>query len=106
MFKTVWNPLRLRKGANMKKWLSLAVVVWSLGRILLADTTVVDGYVWMYDSFSKSCEIWGCSPKPTGTLTIPSQLNGYGVTAIQNEFIRGLQWLDERDDRRRRDEHR
>ena len=88
----------------MKKWLSLAVVVWSLGRILLADTTVVDGYVWTYEdqvywdgeSYEEKWEgkiLW-VSPKPTGTLTIPSQLDGCKVTAIGEEAFKGCIGLE------------
>ena len=88
----------------MKKWLSLAVVVWSLGRILLADTAVVDGYVWTYEgqvhwdgeSYEEKWEgkiLW-VSPKPTGTLTIPSQLDGCKVTAIGEEAFKGCIGLE------------
>ena len=88
----------------MKKWLSLAVVVWSLGRILLADTAVVDGYVWTYEgqvywdgeSYEEKWEgkILGVSPKPTGALTIPSQLDGCKVTAIGKEAFRNCMGLE------------
>lgn len=64
----------------------IAILSFTCG--LLADTATVDGYTWTYHVVDGHAEIGttqycaAISPEPTGSVTIPSSLDGYPVTSI------------------------
>ena len=64
----------------MKKLLMSLVLMPFLA--LSYETETVNGYTWSYEIANGGVEICGVSPKPTGTITIPSKLGGYQVTSI------------------------
>ena len=60
----------------------LALLAVFVSTVAKAATETVDGYTWTYEVSGDSVSVEGISPKPTGSLTIPSTLGGKPVTEI------------------------
>ena len=60
----------------------LALLAVFVSTVAKAATETVNGYTWTYEVSGDSVSVEGISPKPTGSLTIPSTLGGKPVTEI------------------------
>ena len=69
----------------VKALLLLLVVVAAV--CLKAETETIDSYTWSYRVNGDEAEITNVSPKPTGSIAIPSMLGGRRVTSLGNHAL-------------------